>query len=371
MKNRSLKVMIGGGGTGGHIFPALAIAGEIRNRYPDAEILFVGAQGRMEMTRVPEAGYPIVGLPIAGLQRRLTVENLSLPFKVFVSLQKAISLTRSFRPDVVVGVGGYASAPLLLAARVLGVPYLIQEQNSFAGLTNKLLARSAKSICVAFPEMEQYFPAKRIRLTGNPVRKDLLDMNMHLSQYEALDHFGLQPGVKTILAIGGSLGAKTINEAVARSIAEWASRGYQLIWQTGNHYAEKAKSVLAEYRNSGLITMPFIKEMNYAYAAADVVISRAGALSLAEICITGKASILIPSPNVAEDHQTRNAMSLVNQNAALYLSDKKAGKELTQLTNELLEDTARIEMIGMAAHAIARPDATKAIVNQVLEIARK
>jgi UDP-N-acetylglucosamine--N-acetylmuramyl-(pentapeptide) pyrophosphoryl-undecaprenol N-acetylglucosamine transferase len=361
--------MIGGGGTGGHIFPALAIANEIKGRFPDSEILFVGALGRMEMSRVPEAGYKIVGLPIAGLQRKFSLDNLILPFKVFLSLQKAISLVREFKPDVIVGVGGYASAPLLLASRVLGIPYLIQEQNSYAGLTNKLLGRKAKSICVAFPEMGKYFPSKAIRLTGNPVRKDLLEI--HLSQYEALAHFGLQPGVQTILAIGGSLGARTINEAVAKSLADWSKKGYQLIWQTGTAYAEKAKNLLAEHRNPGFITMPFIKEMNHAYAAADVVISRAGALSLAEICITGKASILIPSPNVAEDHQTRNAMTLVKQSAALTIADKDARKELTQATCQLLENPAKIELIGMAAHALARPDATKSIVNQILEIARK
>ncbi len=367
--NKSLKVMIGGGGTGGHIFPALAIANEIKGRYPEAEILFVGAKGRMEMTRVPEAGYQIVGLPIAGLQRRFTLDNFTLPFKVFMSLQKAISLVREFRPNVIVGVGGYASAPLLLAARVLGVPYLIQEQNSFAGLTNKMLGKKAKSVCVAFPEMGQYFPEKKIRMTGNPVRKDLLDMN--LSQYEALAHFGLQPGAQTILVIGGSLGARTINEAVAKSLEDWSSKGYQLIWQTGNAFADKAKSLLAEQRNTGFITMPFIKEMNYAYAAADIVVSRAGALSLAEICITGKASILIPSPNVAEDHQTKNAMTLVRQNAAITIADRDARKQLTEAANRLLQNTDQIELIGMAAHALARPDATKSIVNQVIEIARR
>jgi len=370
VKNKSLRVMIGGGGTGGHIFPALAIANEIRHRKPDSEILFVGAKGRMEMTRVPEEGYEIVGLPIAGLQRKFTFDNLMLPFKVFNSLQKAISLVREFKPDVVVGVGGYASAPLLLASRVLGIPYLIQEQNSFAGLTNKLLARKAKSICVAFPDMNRYFPAKKIRMTGNPVRKDLLDLN--ISQYEALAHFGLQPGASTILVIGGSLGARTINESVAKSLEDWASKGYQLIWQTGVSYADKAKAELAGFRNSGgMITMPFIKEMNFAYAAADVVVSRAGALSLAEICITGKASILIPSPNVAEDHQTKNAMTLVNQNAALTISDKDARTKLSAATEGLLNNPAQIELMGMAAHAFARPDATKSIVNHVLEIAKR
>jgi len=361
--------MIGGGGTGGHIFPALAIAGEVKHRYPNAEILFLGAEGRMEMTRVPEAGFQIVGLPIAGLQRRLALSNLALPFKVFVSLQKAIALVRSFRPDVVVGVGGYASAPLLLAARILGIPYLIQEQNSFAGLTNKLLGRKAKAICVAFPSMNLYFPEKKIHFTGNPIRKDLLDI--HLSPYESLAHFGLQPGVQTILAMGGSLGAKTINEAISKSLADWSAKGYQLIWQTGKSYAESAQTQLAAIGNPRFISMPFIKDMNHAYSASDVVISRAGALSIAEICITGKASILIPSPNVAEDHQTKNAMTLVNQNAAVLVSDMEARATLTEVTNRLLNHPQEIEQIGMAAYALARPDATKSIVNHLIEIARK
>ena len=361
--------MIGGGGTGGHIFPALAIAGEIRNRFPQSEILFVGAEGRMEMTRVPEAGYSIVGLPIAGLQRSFSMSNLSLPYKVWLSLFQAIGLIRSFSPQVVVGVGGYASAPLLLAARVLGIPYLIQEQNSFAGLTNKLLARSAKSICVAFQGMERFFPKRKIKLTGNPVRKDLLEQ--HLSPFEGLSHFGLVPGKPTLLVIGGSLGARTINESVLAALEEWNANGYQLIWQTGQAFSEKAKAKLAELGNPGFLTMPFIREMHFAYAAADLVISRAGALSLAEICVAGKASILIPSPNVAEDHQTRNALSLTDQDAACMISDKEARGKLRGLVAELLSDPTRMESIAMKAHMLARPEATQTIVNHVIEIAKK
>lgn len=359
--------MIGGGGTGGHIFPALAIAHEIKSRQPDAEILFVGAVGRMEMTRVPEAGYQIVGLPIAGLQRRLTVENFSLPLKVLRSVQRAMSLVSDFQPDVAIGVGGYASAPLLIAAGLKGIPYLIQEQNSYAGVTNKLLARSAKSICVAFPDMDEYFPKKKIQLTGNPVRPDLLNNN--LSQYEGAAEFGLKPGVKTILVVGGSLGAKTVNESVAKALNDWKKNGFQLIWQTGKTYAEKASLLLKEAQYQGFITMPFIQKMNYAYAAADVVVSRAGALSLAEICITGKASILIPSPNVAEDHQTKNAQTLVQQNAALMIPDADARQKLGPLATQLLNDPNGIETLGMAAYTLARPEATKNIVNQVIRIA--
>lgn len=364
---KSLRVMIGGGGTGGHIFPALAIAHEIKARQPDAEILFVGAEGRMEMTRVPEAGYKIVGLPIAGLQRSFTAANLSLPLKVVRSVQKAMALVADFKPDVAIGVGGYASAPLLIAAGLKGVPYLIQEQNSYAGITNKLLARSAKSICVAFQDMDEYFPKKKVQLTGNPVRPDLL--NSHLSQYEGATEYGLKAGVKTILVVGGSLGAKTINESVAKSLNDWKKEGFQLIWQTGTAYADKAKLLVKEAQYEGFITMPFIQKMNYAYAAADVVVSRAGALSLAEICITGKASILIPSPNVAEDHQTKNAETLVNRNAALMLPDSEARQKLGALSIQLLHDANQIETLGMAAYSLARPDATKTIVNHVIRIA--
>jgi len=360
--------MIAGGGTGGHVFPAIAIAGSIKNRFPDAQLLFVGALGRMEMTRVPEAGYNIVGLPIAGLQRKLSLSNLFLPWKLFTSLVKSISLVREFKPDAVVGVGGYASAPLLLAARVLGIPYLIQEQNSFAGLTNKLLGKKASSICVAFEGMESYFPAKKLRLTGNPVRKDLLELN--LSQYEALKHFGLNPGKPTVLIIGGSLGARTINEAVSTAIPDWTEKGYQIIWQTGKAFASKAEELLKQNGNSGMITMPFIKEMNYAYAAADVVVSRAGALSLAEICMAGKASILIPSPNVAEDHQTRNAESMSGKKAALMIPDRQATKLLGNEVSNLIQKPSEIEKIGMAAHSLAKPKACENIVDQLISIAK-
>jgi UDP-N-acetylglucosamine--N-acetylmuramyl-(pentapeptide) pyrophosphoryl-undecaprenol N-acetylglucosamine transferase len=360
------RYMIAGGGTGGHIFPALAIAGGLKKRMPYAEFLFVGAEGRMEMTRVPEAGYPIVGLPIAGLQRRFDLSNFSLPFRLFRSLVKAIGLAREFRPDAVIGVGGYASAPLLLAARILRIPYLIQEQNSYAGLTNKLLGRGASAICVAFEGMEKYFPPSKVQLTGNPVRIDLLEQN--ISQYEALKYFGLQPGKPVILVIGGSLGAGTINEAVEQALPDWSRSGYQLIWQTGKSGAAQAESLMREYPGSGMITMPFISAMHLAYAAADVVVSRAGALSLAEICISGKASILIPSPNVAEDHQTKNAESLAGRGAAIMLPNRKAVQELGKMVSGLFTQAGTIERIGMAAHALSRPDAGEKIVDQILKI---
>jgi UDP-N-acetylglucosamine--N-acetylmuramyl-(pentapeptide) pyrophosphoryl-undecaprenol N-acetylglucosamine transferase len=281
-----------------------------------------------------------------------------------------MALVRSFKPDVAIGVGGYASLPLLLASRVLGVPYLIQEQNSFAGLTNKLLSRGAKSICVAFSGMEKYFPRKKLKLTGNPIRKDLLNA-ADISQFEALSHFGLQVGKPTILVLGGSLGARTINESVAESLSGWKAKGYQLIWQTGTSYAEKARTQIREAGFTDSLTLPFIKEMDFAYAAADLVASRAGALSVAEICIEGKASILIPSPNVAEDHQTKNAMSLVEEKAAYILPDKEAKANLNRMVQELLEDQTKLERIGMEAHKLSKPDATQQIVNQIFDILKK
>jgi UDP-N-acetylglucosamine--N-acetylmuramyl-(pentapeptide) pyrophosphoryl-undecaprenol N-acetylglucosamine transferase len=358
--------MIAGGGTGGHIFPALSIANGLKSRMPDARLLFVGAEGRMEMTKVPEAGYPIIGFPIAGLQRRFDLSNFLLPYRLFLSLVKAIGLAREFKPHAVVGVGGYASAPLLLAARILRIPYLIQEQNSFAGLTNKLLGKGASSICVAYDGMDKYFPKNKIHLTGNPVRADLCSSSM--SQIEALKHFGLIAGKPVILVIGGSLGARTINLAVQRALPKWNAQGFQLIWQTGKAFSDEASQILSKYPDSGCVCMPFISDMLMAYAAADVVVSRAGALSISEICATGKASILIPSPNVAEDHQTRNAESLVRQKAAILLPDNLAEKQLGSRVAELLSDPDLIEKIGMAAHALSKADAGERIVDQILEI---
>lgn len=369
VNQKSLNILIGGGGTGGHIFPALAIAQEIRQRQPDARILFVGAEGRMEMTKVPEAGFEIVGLPIAGLQRKLDFQNLLLPYKVCKSLYQAIELVREFKPNVSIGVGGYASAPLLLASRVLGIPYLIQEQNSFAGLTNKLLSRKAKSICVAFTGMERYFPEKKIQLTGNPVRASLL--NNLLTQFDGQTRFGLQPGLPTVLVIGGSLGARTVNESVLNALPEWKEKGIQLIWQTGKAFEEKAQQAISKIGHPGMKCFTFLTEMDYAYAAADLVVSRAGALSVAEICISGKASILIPSPNVAEDHQTHNAMALVKEDAAVLVTDKKARQTLSETVLELLNDPNRLENIAMAAHKLGKPMATKSIVNQVFDIAKR
>ena len=332
----NIRVILSGGGTGGHIFPAVAIANAIKAAAPQAEILFVGAKGRMEMEKVPAAGYPIEGLWISGLQRRLTTDNLMFPFKVISSLYKARKIIKSFKPDVVIGTGGYASGPTLRAASGAGIPTLIQEQNSFPGITNKMLAAKANIICVAYHGMEKFFPASKIKLTGNPVRSDIEFSN--ISKAETLAQFGLQEGKTTLLVVGGSLGARTINQSIESGINTLAEAGLQLIWQTGKNFAPQASNAIAQYSDKGFITMPFIKEMDKAYAAADIVVSRAGAIAISELCITGKPSILVPSPNVAEDHQTKNAMALSTRNAAILVKDAEAAGSLVNKITELAAD---------------------------------
>jgi UDP-N-acetylglucosamine--N-acetylmuramyl-(pentapeptide) pyrophosphoryl-undecaprenol N-acetylglucosamine transferase len=345
-----MKFIISGGGTGGHIFPAVAIANEIRRREPTADILFVGANGRMEMTRVPEAGYEIVGLDITGLQRRLTPQNLLFPMRVFRSVRKAGKLVESFRPDAVVGVGGYASAPVLLAATSRGIPSLIQEQNSYAGLVNKLLGRRVNKICVAYEGMESFFPADKMVLTGNPVR---------------------DATKKTLLIIGGSLGARTLNLATAAALPRLREAGIQLLWQTGKLYYPEAQRQAADYAADKLQALEFIQRMDLAYAAADVVISRAGALSVSELCLTGKASVLVPSPNVAEDHQTKNALALVSKGAAVLITDEHAAARLYDETLRLLADAERQRQLSERVHELARPNATIAIVDELFKLVKK
>jgi UDP-N-acetylglucosamine--N-acetylmuramyl-(pentapeptide) pyrophosphoryl-undecaprenol N-acetylglucosamine transferase len=362
-----MKFIISGGGTGGHIFPAVAIANEIRRREPAAEILFVGASGRMEMTRVPEAGYEIVGLDITGLQRRLTPQNLMFPVRVFRSVRKAGKLIEQFRPDAVVGVGGYASAPVLLAATSRNIPSLIQEQNSYAGLVNKLLARRVDKICVAYDGMEKFFPADKLVLTGNPVRAEITSG----SRAEAQQLFNLESGKKTLLVIGGSLGARTLNLATAAALPRLREAGVQLLWQTGKLYYPEAQQQAAPYAADHLHALEFIKRMDLAYAAADVVISRAGALSVSELSLTGKAAVLVPSPNVAEDHQTKNALSLVSKGAAVLITDEHAAERLYDETLRLLADPARQQQLGQRVHELGRPDATKAIVDELFSILKK
>ncbi|GAA4369115.1 undecaprenyldiphospho-muramoylpentapeptide beta-N-acetylglucosaminyltransferase [Hymenobacter saemangeumensis] len=362
-----MRIIISGGGTGGHIFPAVAIANELRRRHPEAEILFVGANGRMEMTRVPEAGYNIVGLDIAGLQRRLTPRNLLFPVKVFRSVRKAGKLIREFRPDAVVGVGGYASAPVLLAATSRAIPSLIQEQNSYAGLVNKLLARRVSRICVAYEGMEKFFPKDKLVLTGNPVRTEIADG----SRAEALQHFGLDPAKKTLLVVGGSLGARTLNLATAAALPRLREAGVQLLWQTGKLFYPEAQQLAAPYSADGLQALEFIKRMDLAYAAADVVVSRAGALSVSELCLTGKASILVPSPNVAEDHQTKNALALVGKGAAVLITDEHAADRLYDETLRLLADPERRAQLSARVRELARPQATEDIVDELLRLIKK
>jgi len=356
------RMIISGGGTGGHIFPALAIANTFRDRHPGAEILFVGAMGRMEMTRVPEAGYRIVGLWIAGLQRRLTLSNLLFPVKLLVSTVRAFSIVRRFRPHVVVGTGGYASGPVMIAATRSGVPTLLQEQNSYAGLTNKNLAAKASVICVAYEGMEKYFPAGKVRLTGNPVRESI---GSALSREAALAVFGLTSSRPTLLVLGGSLGAGSINESILAGIDEFNRAGVQVIWQCGKRYLSDLEKVLAARPMENIRLSGFISSMDAAYAAADVVISRSGALSISELCIAGKPVILVPSPNVAEDHQTRNALALTERSAAMLVRDDKAHKELVPAAIALLGDEARRKSLAAAIGAMARPDATLRIVEEI------
>ncbi|SFG10849.1 undecaprenyldiphospho-muramoylpentapeptide beta-N-acetylglucosaminyltransferase [Pontibacter chinhatensis] len=367
-QGKPYRVIISGGGTGGHIYPAVAIANQLREINPEAEILFVGAQGKMEMTRVPEAGYKIVGLWISGLQRRLTLDNLSFPLKVLRSVRASHKILREFKPDAVVGVGGYASGPLLYAATSRGIPALIQEQNSYAGITNKLLAKRVQKVCVAYPGMEAFFPADKIVLTGNPVRSDI--MHLEGKREEALQHFGLSPEKQTILVIGGSLGARTINQSIAAQLQSIAEAGYQLIWQTGKVFYPQAQELEAKYKNQGVRALDFIKRMDLAYAAADVVISRAGALSISELCLAGKPAVLVPSPNVAEDHQTKNAMALVQQQAAILVRDAEAMEKLVPTALQLVNDEKEQQRLHQNILKMARPNAAADIVNELVKLIR-
>ncbi|WP_026880084.1 undecaprenyldiphospho-muramoylpentapeptide beta-N-acetylglucosaminyltransferase [Hymenobacter norwichensis] len=359
-----MKVIISGGGTGGHIFPAVAIANELRRRQPDAEILFVGANGRMEMTRVPEAGYQIVGLDITGLQRSLTPQNLLFPIRVMRAVRKAGKLIEKFRPDVVVGVGGYASAPVLLAATSRGIPSLIQEQNSYAGLVNKLLSRRVDKICVAYESMDKFFPSEKLVLTGNPVRTEIASGN----RAEALQFFGLNPDKPVLLVIGGSLGARTLNQATVAALPRLKAAGVQVLWQTGKLYYPEAAQHAAPFAADNLKALEFVQRMDLAYAAADVVVSRAGALSVSELCLTAKPSILVPSPNVAEDHQTKNAMALVRKEAALLVSDAEAPAKLYDTALALLQNPAQQQQLTANVQQLAYPAATTTIVDELLKL---
>lgn len=352
---KSPRVIISGGGTGGHIFPAIAIADAIKAQHPDAAITFVGAKGKMEMEKVPAAGYPIEGLWISGLQRRLTWKNLLFPIKVVHSLWKARSIVRRFSPDVAVGVGGYASGPLLRAAGKMGVKTVLQEQNGFPGMTNKMLAAKADKICVAYRGMEQWFPAEKLVLTGNPVREKVVQVTGKREQ--ALRHFGLLPHRPTVLAVGGSLGARTINESLLGLLDRFESGGVQLIWQTGKSFGTRGDEATASRPSDQFTCETFIREMDLAYAAADVIISRAGAISISELTLVGKPTILIPSPNVAEDHQTKNAMALVEANAAILVKDGEAREVLGDVLFPLVADELQRNELSRHIQALGKPDA--------------
>lgn len=358
------KVIISGGGTGGHIFPALAIADTLRLRYPEINILFIGAEGRMEMSRVPAAGYEIVGLPVEGLKRRQLWKNVGVIKNFVVSLVMARRIIKEFAPDVVIGVGGYASAPTLKAAQSLGIPTLIQEQNSYAGVTNKLLARRANSICVAYPDMQRFFPRNKIVLTGNPIRPQI-EQSPLIDRLEALRYFSLPQTSQTVLLIvGGSLGAKTINESIAQGLELLARSGVAIIWQTGKDYEAIAKRLLSQ-TDINAYCNAFVDRMDYAYAAADLVISRAGASSISELCLLGKASILVPSPNVAEDHQTKNALALSSRDAAVLVKDNEARSQLIPKALELLNNHTTLNKLSHGASLLALRDAAQKIVDEV------
>lgn len=365
-----LRIIISGGGTGGHIFPAVSIANAIRELNPQARILFVGAEGRMEMQRVPDAGYEIIGLPIAGFDRKHLWKNFAVLLKLARSQWKARSIIKSFRPQVAVGVGGYASGPTLKTAGMMGIPTLIQEQNSYAGVTNKLLAQKARKICVAYDGMEKFFPADKILMTGNPVRQGLL--NHTLSREEAVRSFHLDPKKKTILVLGGSLGARTINNTLTGGLSTiQESANVQFIWQTGKfYYQEVQEAVKGAGAMPNLYVTDFIKDMAAAYAAADLVISRSGAGSISEFCLLHKAVILVPSPNVAEDHQTKNALALVNKQAALYVKDAEAEKKLLPTALETVADDHQLNRLSKNIAKLALPDSATIIAKEVIKLAQ-
>lgn len=361
------KVIISGGGTGGHIFPALSIANALKRLNKDIEILFVGAEGKMEMEKVPEAGYKIVGLPVRGLQRKLTLNNLKVLWNLWRSLKKAKRVVREFKPDAVVGVGGYASGPIGKVATNAGIPLVLQEQNSYAGVTNKLLAKKAAKICVAYEGMERFFPKEKIIFTGNPVRKDLL--NAVNERAEGIAFYGLDANKKTVLVTGGSLGAGSINKAMVRwleKIAGW--KDVQVIWQCGSYYHKELEEQLKGRMPENVKFMPFLKRMDLAYACADLVVARAGAGTISELCLLGKAVVLVPSPNVAEDHQTKNAMALVNKQAAVMVKDAEVVERLGEVMERLLQDDGERKSLSEHILTLAMKDSDEMIAREILKI---
>lgn len=358
------RFLISGGGTGGHIFPAVSIANALRQLQPDCEILFVGALGRMEMERVPAAGYKIVGLPVRGFDRKNLFKNIVVIYDLLRSQHMVRKTIKEFRPDIAIGVGGYASGAALNVAHKMGIPTLLQEQNSFAGVTNKLLASGASKICVAYEGMEKFFPSEKIILTGNPIRQNLLEIAPKAP--EAYAHFKLNPNKKTLLIIGGSLGARTINQSMIRHLPDLSHIDIQIIWQTGKYYYNQAKKAADNVPNSNLITTDFVSRMDYAYSIADLVISRAGASSISELCLLGKPSILVPSPNVAEDHQTHNAMALVNKDAAILVKDADAESTLVETATKLIVQDNKLKTLSENILKLAQHDSAKRIAQEVL-----
>lgn len=365
---KELRVIISGGGTGGHIFPAVSIANAIKAKYPSAKIQFVGALGRMEMQRVPAAGYDIKGLPICGFDRKHLLKNIAVLFKIWKSERMAKKIVKDFKPMVAVGVGGYASGPTLNVCASMGIPCLIQEQNSYAGVTNKLLAKKASKICVAYEGMERFFPADKIIMTGNPVRQNVVDAT--ISKEDARVKFGLDPNKKTILLVGGSLGARTINESMRQHLDKVKSADVQFIWQTGKYYNAEMTQAVKDFGNiPNLKVLDFISDMGAAYQAADLVISRAGASSISEFCLIGKAVILVPSPNVAEDHQTKNAMALVDKDAAIYVKDADAPDMLLDKALEIVHDDAKLASLTENIKKLGLKDSADVIANEVVKLA--
>lgn len=362
---KQYKFILSGGGTGGHIYPAIAIANELKARFPDSEFLFVGAKDKMEMQKVPQAGYNIKGLWISGLQRRLTFDNALFPIKLLSSLLKSRTIIKQFKPDVVIGTGGFASGPLLQAAAIAGIPTVIQEQNSFPGITNKLLSKKANKICVAYENLERFFPKEKMILTGNPVRQDLIDIES--KRAEAIQNFNLDPNKKTVLVLGGSLGARRVNQLIEKELASMLSQNVQVIWQCGKLYLEEYK----KYNSANVQVVAFIERMDLVYAAADIVISRAGASSVSELCIVGKPVIFIPSPNVAEDHQTKNAQAIVDKKGALMLKEAELDSQFGLVFEVLLKDQGKQNQLSENIKALAMPEATKQIVDEIVKLIKQ
>ena len=363
---KSYNIMLSGGGTGGHIYPAVSIANELKLRYPDSKFLFVGSKDRMEMEKVPQAGYEIEGLWISGIQRKLTIDNLSFPLKLISSLLKSRKLIKQFKPDVVIGTGGFASGPLLYVASKQGIPTLIQEQNSYPGITNKLLSKSVNKICTAFEGLERFFPKNKIMLTGNPIRQDLTENNV--TKVEASKHFGLDATKKTILVLGGSLGARAVNAQVSKMLSWVKENNYQLIWQTGKLYIDDYEHLQEEMYYDGIKIQAFLNRMDMAYAMADVILTRSGAGTISELCVVGKPTIFVPSPNVAEDHQTFNAKALSSKDAAVLVPENKMEQELVPSLEKILASEELINSLSENIKKLALPNASKDIVNQVEEL---